>query len=70
MNNPSPKRRPQDVAALAHEYLARNRGDAVHALHDALRDAVWLRDEAEQREERISRSVSHGYVRGGLLRQQ
>ncbi|MFD6318609.1 hypothetical protein [Methylorubrum thiocyanatum] len=70
MNNPSPKRRPQDVAALAHEYLARNRGDAVHSLHEALMDAVWLREEAEQREERLSRSISRGYVRGGLLRPQ
>lgn len=70
MSNPSPKRRPQDVAALAHEYLARNRGDAVYALHDALRDAVWLREEAEQREERLSRAVSRGYVREGLYRRQ
>lgn len=70
MNNPSSKRRPQEVAALAHDYLARSRGDAVHALHDALRDAVWLREEAEQREDRLSRSVSRGYVRGSLLRQQ
>ena len=68
MSNPSPKRRPQDVAALAHEYLARNRGDAVHALQDALRDALWLREEAQQREERFSRAVSHGYVREGLYR--
>lgn len=70
MNDPSPKRRPQDVAALAHEYLARNRGDAVHALNDALRDAVWLREEAQQREERLSRAVSHDYVREGLYRRQ
>lgn len=70
MSNPSPKRRPQDVAALAHEYLARNRGDAVHALHEALTDAAWLREEAEQREKRLSRAVSHGYVRDGLYRRQ
>jgi hypothetical protein len=65
MSNPSPKRRPQDVAALAHEYLARKRGDAVQ---DALRDALWLREEAQQREERFSRAESHGYVREGLYR--
>ena len=70
MSNPSPKRKPQEVAALAHEYLARNRGDAVHALHEALMDALWLREEAEQREERLSRAVSHGYVREGLYRRQ
>ena len=42
----------------------------MHARHEALMDAIWLREEAEQREERLSRAVSHGYVRAGLNRRQ
>lgn len=61
MSKSSPKRRPQDVAALAHEHLARNRRDAVHTLHDALKDAGRLPKEIQQRKERLSRAVSHVY---------
>lgn len=64
------KRAPRDIADTASAYLARARGDAVRALHEAVQDAMWERDLAQERQQRLEQAVSHGYVRAAAARAQ
>ncbi|GEP07712.1 hypothetical protein MOX02_57500 [Methylobacterium oxalidis] len=63
MADTTKKRTPGDVAAIAVAYLAKSRGDAVRALHDAISDA--LDDLSDERDKAKDRLISHGYARSG-----
>ncbi len=63
-------RQPRDIAGTASAYLARARGDAVLALHEAIQDAMWERDAAQERQLLLEQAVSHGYVRAAAARGQ
>lgn len=66
MADTTKKRTPGDVAAIAVAYLAKSRGDATRARHDAISDALDDLSEADEREKAKDRLISHGYVRAGL----
>ena len=69
-SNTAHKRQPRDIVGTASAYLARARGDAVLALHEAIQDAMWERDLAQEWQLRLEQAVSHGYVRAASARGQ
>lgn len=70
MSTTAHTRAPRDIAGTASAYLMRARGDAVLALHEAIQDAMWERDLAQERQQRLEQAVSHGYVRATSARGQ
>jgi len=70
MNDPTRKRTPADVAAMARHYLDRSQGNARAALEEAISDALWAQQEAQEREQQLLCGVSHGYVQAGSSRRQ